>query len=472
MKATGWYPQVRVDARAVPAAGSAGGVLLTQTVRVSGLDGVLSQALSGWRKPFAVHHPGKVLTDLAVALTLGGDCLADAGLLRSEPALFGPVGSEATISRTITALARDADAVLAQISSAGAVARERVWGLAGQHSPLAGACAGAPLVIDLDATLVSSHSEKEQAAATFKRGFGFHPLLAFADHGGEGTGELLAFTLRPGNAGSNTAADHIDLTKQALAAVPGISTSRPGRKVLIRADGGGGTKEFVEFLTRRGLSYSVGFTLPWTHIGELYASIPEPVWSAALKADGGLRPGAGVADFTDLLRDAGHLDGWPAQMRVIVRRERPHPGARVSQDRLDDVDGYRLTAFATNTARGQLQHLELRHRRRARCEDRIRAAKDTGLRNLPLQGFDQNRIWCAVVALASDLTAWTQLLGFAATPARRWEPKRLRVRILQIPATLARHARRRTLHLKQAFPWAHLVLEGWQRLARLPAPAT
>lgn len=241
---------------------------------------------------------------------------------------------------------------------------------------------------------------------------------------------------------------------------------------MIRADGGGGTKDFTKFLTRRGVSYSVGFTLPWPVMGDLYAKIPEPVWSAALSSDGDLRAGAGVADFTDLLRHTGHLHGWPAGMRVIVRRERPHPGARVSQERLDDVDGYRLTAFATNTRRGQLQTLELRHRRRARCEDRIRAAKDTGLRNLPLQGFDQNRIWCAIVALAADLTAWTQLLAFGTAPARRWEPKRLRVRIFQIPATLARHARNSTLHLKQRFPWAHLVLNAWQRLARLPAPAT
>lgn len=222
MKATGWYPHVRVDAREVAAVGSAGGVLLTQTAKSSGLDGALSEALAGWRKSLAVHHPGKVLTDLAVALALGGDCLADAGLLRSEPALFGRVGSEATISRTITALAHDADAVLAQVNSARRAARERVWSLAGEHSPLAGASAEAPLIIDLDATLLTSHSEKEQAAATFKRGFGFHPLLAFADHGTDGTGELLAFLLRPGNAGSNTAADHIALTKQALAAVPGM----------------------------------------------------------------------------------------------------------------------------------------------------------------------------------------------------------------------------------------------------------
>jgi len=267
----------------------------------------------------------------------------------------------------------------------------------------------------------SPRTEKENAAPTFKRGFGFHPLCAFVDHRrnsagtgtGGGTGEALAIRLRPGNAGSNTATDHIAVTTDALTALPGVNPSRPGRTILIRADGGGGTKEFLAWLTRRGLSYSIGFTLPAT-MNTLYRLVPEQHWQAAVNADGDVRKGAGVVDLTDILRFHGHLDGWPQQMRVIVRRERPHPGAQL---RFDDVDGYRLTAFATNTVRTkgpQLADLELRHRRRARCEDRIRIAKDTGLRNLPLKGFDQNRIWCALVMLATDLTAWTQLLAVTA----------------------------------------------------------
>jgi hypothetical protein len=333
--------------------------------------------------------------------------------------------------------------------------------------------ADAPLVIDLDATLVTAHSEKEQAAATFKRGFGFHPLCAFVDHGKDGTGELLAMLLRPGNAGSNTATDHIAVTRQALAAVPGIDASRPGRKVLIRADGGGGSKEYLAWLTRRGVSYSIGWTLPWAHMPALYPRIPAAAWTPALNADGKERLGADVADITALLHTGGHLSGWPTGMRIIVRRERPHPGAGVAQQRLDDAEGYRLTAFATNTTRGQLQDLELRHRRRARCEDRIRAAKDTGLTNLPLHAFDANQVWCAVVALAADLTAWTQLLAFTTSPARRWEPKRLRARLLHAPAVLARHARTVILHVKDTFAWADLLTAGHQRLTDLtlrPAP--
>jgi hypothetical protein len=470
VNATGFYPRVRVDAAPVSAAGSAGGVLLTQTVRAAGLDVALSQALGRWRSPLAVHDPAKVLTDLAVALVLGGDCLADAALLRGEPELFGSVASEATVSRTVAALGVDVDKVLAQVARARKQARAAVWAAAGEHAPTHQISGAAPLVIDLDATLITAHSEKDQAAPTFKRGFGFHPLCAFVDHGAEGTGELLAMTLRAGNAGSNTAADHIEVTRAALGAVPGINPSRPGRKVLIRTDGGGGTKDYVTWLAGRGVSYSIGWTLPWAHMQGIYAQIPPAAWTAALNGDGAARDGADVADITDLLAAGGHLGGWPPRMRVIVRRERPHPGAGVSQGRLDDAGGYRLTAFVTNTTTGQLQDLELRHRRRARCEDRIRAAKDTGLRNLPLKNFGANRIWCAIVALASDLTAWTQMLAFATTAARRWEPKRLRTRLLHVPATLARHARTMILHVKDTHPWAEVLTAGHQRLTALPAP--
>jgi hypothetical protein len=150
-------------------------VLVTETVRVTGLDTELSKALGPWRRPLAAHDPGKVLLDLAVTLVLGGDALADIALLRSEPGLFGQVASDATVSRAITALAADADESLAAIDRARAAARSRAWALAGTHSPAHDTSARNPLVIDLDATLVTAHSDKEQAAPTFKRGFGFHP---------------------------------------------------------------------------------------------------------------------------------------------------------------------------------------------------------------------------------------------------------------------------------------------------------
>ncbi len=465
---TGFYPRPRVDTAKVAAVGHAGGVLLTATVRAAGLDVALSAALARWRKPLAVHDPGKVITDLALSLALGGDCLADVAVLRAEPGVYGRVASDPTVSRTIAALAGDAGAALAAIDTARAAARGRVWALAGQHAPDHDVRAKAPLIIDLDATLVTSHSEKEHAAPTFKRGFGFHPLWAFADHGQQGTGEPLAVLLRAGNAGSNTAADHITVTRQALTQLPSHRPgARPGRRVLVRVDGAGSTHKYLKWLTGQRLSYSVGFSLP-DNTAALLAKIPEQVWAPALDAHDAVRDGAWVADLTSLL----NLTNWPAGMRVIARKERPHPGAQL---RITDVDGMRVTAFATNTARGQLADLELRHRRRARCEDRIRVAKETGLRNLPLHGFDQNRIWCALVALAVEITAWMQLLTLTGPDAtghgaRRWEPKRLRHRLFTVPADLARTGRRVLLHLSDRAPWAHLVLEAITRLRALAQP--
>ncbi len=208
-------------------------------------------------------------------------------------------------------------------------------------------------------------------------------------------------------------------------------------------------------------------------MGEIYDTVTTGGgWSPALTATGEVNEHADVADITILLTQRGHLTGWPTGMRVIVRRERPHPGARVAQDRLDDAEGYRLTAFATNARRGQLQVLELRHRRRARCEDRIRCAKDTGLRNLPLKTLAQNELWLQIVALATDLLAWLALLGLDEKSARVWEPKRLRLRLFTAPAAIARHARRVILHIKETHAWADVVIAAHQRLRALAAAPT
>jgi hypothetical protein len=209
------------------------------------------------------------------------------------------------------------------------------------------------------------------------------------------------------------------------------------------------------------LSYSVGFTLG--DITDVLATIPERVWTPAYDADGQIRDGAWVAELTGLL----DLTGWPAGMRVIARRERPHPGAQL---RLTDVDGHRITAFATNTKAGQLPDLELRHRRRARAEDRIRNLKDLGLTNLPLRDFAQNRIWCAIVGLAGELIAWMQLLALTDHQARRWEPKRLRHRLFSIAAQLARTSRQVLLHLATRSPWTQLTAEAIDRLRALAGP--
>jgi hypothetical protein len=230
--------------------------------------------------------------------------------------------------------------------------------------------------------------------------------------------------------------------------------------VLIRTDAADGTHEFVDWLVARKLSYSLGFTLPEDAVQRL-ARIPATAWTPAYDDERTPRDGAWVAEATGVL----DLSGWPAGMRVVVRKERPHPGAQL---RFTDADGLRLIAFATNTDRGQLPDLELRHRRRARAEDRIRTAKATGLSNLPLHGFAHNQIWVAIVALALEVTAWMQLLALTGHPARRWEPKRLRLRLFAIAGRIARHARRVYLRLAAHAPWAALVLDAHQRLNALP----
>jgi hypothetical protein len=385
-----------------------------------------------------------------MTLALGGDCLADVAVLRARPELAGPVASDPVISRLVAALAADAPRALRAIRRARAAARERAWALAGDRAPGAD---GSLVAVDIDATIVLAHSEKEKAAPTWKKTFGFHPLAAFADHGAGAGGEPLAILLRAGNAGSNTAAEHIEVTRLALAQLP----RRSRRRVLVRTDSGGGTHDFVTWLASPGrrLHYSVGMTIT-EDIQEAILALPERVWEPAYDAGRQVRPGAWVAELTGLL----DLTGWPARMRVIVRRERPHPGAQL---RFTDINGHRFTAFATDAHHGQLADLELRHRRRARCEDRIRCAKDTGLRNLPLHGFDQNQIWCELAAMASELTAWMQMLALDGT-ARAWEPKRLRLRLFSAAGRLVRGGRRLRLRLAATWPWAGQLTAAITRL--------
>lgn len=432
----------------------AGAVLLWETMRVTGLGRGLSAALEPWRAPRAVHDPGKIVADLAAAVALGGDCLADIAVLREQPDLAGPVASDPVVSRLVRSLAADLPRALAAIRSVRAAARERAWALAGDAAPGAD---GGLVTIDLDATIVIAHSGKEQATPTWKKTFGHHPMTAWADHGQAGNGEPLALALRPGNAGSNTAADHIEAARLALAQLP----RHLRRKVLVRADSGGGTHEFLTWLTARSrrLHYSVGMTITEA-IRDAIGKVPAGAWTPAYDGDGLVRDGAWIADITGLL----DLDGWPGGMRVIVRKERPHPGAQL---RFTDIDGHRFTCFATDADKGQLADLELRHRRRARCEDRIRNAKDTGLRNLPLKGFAQNQIWCEIVALACELLAWTQMLALTGT-ARRWEPRRLRLRVFAVAGRLARSGRRLRLRLAQNWSWTRDITVAAARLQALP----
>jgi hypothetical protein len=446
-------PKMIVSADGKGLVSGAGGLLVAETLRVTGLTARLSQGLARWRPLRAVHDPGKVIGDLAVAVALGGDCLADIAVLRAEPELYGPVASDPVVSRTVAALAADPVRALKAIRAARAAARERAWALAGTAAPGAD---GGLVTVDLDATLVTSYSEKENARPTWKKTYGFHPLAAFADYGQDGSGEPLAIMLRPGNAGSNTAADHIEVTRLALAQLP----RHQRRRVLIRTDSAGGTHDFLTWLTAPGrrLAYSVGMTIT-DDIHDAILKIPARAWTPAYDSGRQPRDGAWVAEITAMV----DLSAWPKGMRLIVRKERPHPGAQL---RFTDIDGHRVTCFATSTKTGQLADLELRHRRRARCEDRIRCAKDTGLRNFPLQGYAQNQIWSEITAMASELLAWLAMLALDGT-ARRWEPKRLRLRLFTAAGRLVRGGRRLRLRLAARWPWNHVIATAISRLQQL-----
>ena len=430
---------------------STGASLLMQTAQVSGLVAGLSRQLRPWRVARSIHDPGKTVLDLAVAIALGGDCLADAALVRAQPELFGAVASDPTISRLIDALGDDPGAAIAAIRRARAAARAAVWQLS---SPVP---AAGEVVVDLDATLIGAHSDKEGATPNFKRGYGFHPMMAFVDHGAGGTGEPLAAMLRPGRANASDAADQIAVLDAALAQLP--EAVRP--RVLVRGDTGSGVKYFLWHIHHVGLSYWVG-VYGRQPVLEGLAALPRQAWRQALDADGRPRDGAQVAELTRWL--PASFVGWPPGMRVIARRERPHPGAQL---RITDQHGWRITMFATNTTGGRIAELEVRHRLRARAEDRIRTLKDTGLTNLPLQAFGKNEIWLELAALAYELLTWTQLLAWPDQPARIWEPKRLRLRLLSVAGRVITSGRRRILRLSRRWPWSELLISGQRNLAAL-----
>jgi hypothetical protein len=429
-----------------------------------GLTGDLSSAL--FRRRFTPRHDrGQVLVDVATMLAGGGEAIADIDTLRHQDQLLGPVASPPTVWRTLDELT---PARLRRIERARAKTRTRVWSLLPGGRPPASQVAGTALaedvvVLDVDATIVLAHSEKEHARPTFKGTFGFHPIGVWCDN----TSELLAIRLRPGNANANTTADHLDVLSAAIAQVP----TAHRRRLLVRADGAGASHGLLDWLTgldaKRGRSveYSVGF--PVTDLIRAgIRLIPDPVWQSAIDADGDLRVAADVAELTGLV-DGTFLSRWPPGMRLIVRRERPHPGAQLSL--FEETDGWRYQVFATNTTAGQLGFLEARHRAHARVEDRIRHAKDTGLSRLPSREYDINTAWLAAVAIAADLTAWLRLLALPES-LRSCEPKALRYRLLHVPARLVRGGRRRRLRFPATWPWADQVVAVFARIGAIPQP--
>jgi hypothetical protein len=332
---------------------------------------------------------------------------------------------------------------------------------------------GKTVVIRLDASIVISHSEKDWAAPTFKRTFGHYPLTAWCDN----TGEALALKLRKGNAGSNTITDHVEVLTEAIRQIPAAHR----RDLLITCDGAGATIDLIKHITTlneatgRKIHYSVGFNLD-ERARTAIALVPEDTWQHALDADGQARDldKAGVIELTGLMRESvggDRLKSWPAGMRIIVRRERPHPGAQLSL--FEELDGWRYQLFATNTPTttrgrlGQIAFLEARHRAQARVESCIRNGKNTGLNHLPSKHAGINQAWLSAVAIGCDLLAWLRLLCLDGDLAKA-EPKTLRYRILHTAARIIHGQRLRTLRIPETWPWATELRDCLHNAMTLP----
>jgi hypothetical protein len=422
----------------------AGSALLAQVADKLGLTRALSQRLAVLKQRRRGHDPGRVIRDLAVMLADGGECVSDLGGVRDQQSLFGPVASDSTAFRVIDRIAFD-PGLLEALRAAHGRARERFWELHG---------APESVTIDIDATLITAHSDKEHAAGTYKGGYGFHPLHAYADQ----TREALGAILRPGNAGANTAADHKTVLDLALAQIPAEYIENI--KILVRADRAGATHELADYCHEAQMRFSFGYDLT-DIVRQAILETPEDAWVPALDQDGSARENGEVTDLTEHV----DLSSWPEGSRLIVRRERPHPGAQLS---FTDHDGYRFQAILTDQPDQHIAVLERRHRQRARVEDRIRDDKDTGLAKFPFKDFALNEVWLQIVMLAHDLIVWTQALCLDGELAKA-EPKRLRYRLMHVAARLAFHGRHAQLRLQHDWPWAAELVAAFQKLKALPA---
>jgi Transposase DDE domain group 1 len=456
VKREGLVDKLVVKADGTGQVSHAGSALVAGVADRVGLTRALSAAMAPTRQRRSAHDPGVVLRDLAVMLADGGDCLADLGALRDQLDLYGKVASDATAFRVIDSIDEPG---LARLRGAVAVARARAWKLGArpqrrgeqqqeQERPEV-------TVIDVDATLTTAHSDKEQAAGNFKGGFGHHPLLCYLDE----TGEALAGILRPGNAGSNTAADHKQVIDLALAQ---LDAQALAGKILVRADGAGATHELTTYCREAQMLFSVGFDLD-ERVREAILANPENAWIQAIRADGSQRKHSQVCEITDAI----DLSAWSERSRLIARRTKLKEG---DQQSFADHDGYRLAVFLTDQSDDDIAQLDLDHRGHARVEDHIRQGKDCGLANLPFQSFAHNQVWLWLVMAAQDLIAWTAQLCLADA-ARAWELKRLRYRLLHQSGRIARHARRTILRLARDWPWSGQLAAAFTKLQALPPPA-
>ncbi len=442
MKRTARRPRVMVTTGGTGVVAHVGARLLCELAEEFSLTEQLSAAMAPTKQRRRGHDRGEVLVDLAVALADGATTISDLRVLSDQPALFGKVASVPTAWRTLEAIDEE---VLARIADARAKARRAAWA-AGMDPGF--------YVIDIDGTLVDAHSEKEEATPTYKRGFGFYPLVAYLD----ATGEALAGLLRPGNSGSGTGEDHICVLDASLAQLP-IDPAH--HEVIVRTDSGGTSHALAQACRERGVRFVGGFRLK-APLAQVVTTVPKRRWKKAVSSDGTEELETGqVAEVTDLV----DLSAWPEGTRMIARRELPHPGAQLH---FTDVDGYRYQVFVTDLADADICYLEALFRGRGRVECAIRDAKDTGLANMPSHSFAINAAWLAVVLIASDLLAWLKALCLEGELARA-EPKRLRYTLLHAAGILVSSARRRSVRIAAAWPWADDLVAAF---GRLPSWAT
>ena len=475
-KDTPWDRQLSVTSDGDGLIGHAGAVLLRKLADRAGLTGALGSALARAGK-FPLVDRGVALVSMAVAIALGATSMNDITVLAHQELLFGAPPSDTTVRRTLEL----ADTrTLDKIARARARARAHVWSLiAARPAGFPWLSAGGKiltgwLVIDLDATLISAHSDKEGAAPTFKMGYGFHPLGAWLAN----TAESLAMLLRPGNAGSNTFAGHAAVLTAAIRQIP----SRMRSRLLVRVDGAGASHELITHLLslssrRRTVLFSCGWAI--TEADErAIAMLPAAAWQAAVDQDGAVQEDKHVAEITRLLSRAA---GWPAGLRWIVRRTKPSRRQAKNLTAFERATGWRYSIIVTSIpdagvpgvpGSGHAQFIDVLHREHAIVEDRVRTAKAMGLRNLPSKTWTVNCGWVLAANLAADLSAWCRLLGlYDCDDLKDAEPDTLRYRLWALPARLVRHARARVLKISRTWPWKEAFLTCWQRLCALPAPA-
>ena len=437
MKRNARRPNLMVTTGGKGVATHAGARLLCDLADAVGLTDALSEAMAPTKKRRRGHDRGQVLLDMAVAIADGATTFSDLRVLRDQPGLFGEVASVPTTWRAVEATD---SAALERIAAARAEARSQAWA--------AGLDPGF-YVIDIDATLVGAHSEKEGAAPNYKHGFGFQPILAFLD----ATGEPLAALLRPGNAAAGSAEDHVRILDAALGQLP-VDPAR--EEVIARADSAGCSHGFVDACRERGVRFIVGHKLT-AELAHTVLDIPENRWEKTIAADGtDEREGGETVEITDLV----DLGAWGDDVRMLVRREEPHPGAQLT---FTDIDGHRYQVFITDHPEPDVAFLEALYRGRGRCERRICDAKDTGLANLPSASFAVNEVWLTLVLIAGDLLSWTTGLCLDGALAKA-EPKRLRYTLLHAAGILVHSARRTTLRVAEGWPWADDLVTAFSRL--------